>query len=129
MSSRSVEASTNAFSTRVDPQVPIPSSGPEQDYPQGMGVAQLVAAKAAAHPEACALAACTEAVTYSELNRRANQMAHYLRSLGVAPGISAWSALSHKQSVRLRDFVIGAMVFVLLDCRLTDGASTALFVA
>jgi amino acid adenylation domain-containing protein len=41
--------------------------------------------QAALTPPAIALVSGTEQVTYQELNERANQLAHYLRSLGVAP--------------------------------------------
>jgi amino acid adenylation domain-containing protein len=37
-------------------------------------------------PDAIALVAGAEQLAYRELNRRANQLAHYLRSLGVGPG-------------------------------------------
>jgi amino acid adenylation domain-containing protein len=57
----------------------------EQTYPRDVCVPQLVAAQAAAHPQGRALAACNEAVTYLELDKRANRIAHYLRSLGVGP--------------------------------------------
>lgn len=46
-------------------------------------VPQLVAAQAASHPEAIALAFGTEVLTFAELDRRSNQLAHYLKSLGV----------------------------------------------
>ena len=48
-------------------------------------VPQLVAAQAALSPDAPALIAGREAMTYGELNERANQLAHYLIALGVEP--------------------------------------------
>ena len=47
---------------------------------------QLFAAQVAHNPEAIALICQGEALTYRELNRRANQVAHYLRSVGVTKG-------------------------------------------
>ena len=44
---------------------------------------ELVERQAAEHPEAVALAAGTSRLTYAELNARANQLARYLRELGV----------------------------------------------
>jgi amino acid adenylation domain-containing protein len=44
---------------------------------------QLVDARAAEAPDAPALSAGAESLTYAELNGRANQLAHYLNSLGV----------------------------------------------
>src|SRR5258708_27087786 len=55
----------------------------QQDYPRDACVPQLVARQAAATPEAVALAAGDQTCTYRELNRRANQVAHYLQTLGV----------------------------------------------
>lgn len=46
-------------------------------------VPQLVAAHAAAAPDLPALIAGTEMLTYGELDDRANQLAHYLMTLGV----------------------------------------------
>lgn len=46
-------------------------------------VPQLVAAQAAATPDAPALLAGAQLMTYRELNTRANQLAHYLIALGV----------------------------------------------
>jgi amino acid adenylation domain-containing protein len=46
-------------------------------------VADLVAQQAAARPNAMAVCAGQEVVSYAELDRRANRLAHYLRSMGV----------------------------------------------
>src|SRR6266704_1077114 len=48
-------------------------------------VPDLVAARALDAPEALALKAGGEAITYRELDRRANQLAHYLINLGAGP--------------------------------------------
>ncbi len=57
----------------------------EQPYPKDACVPQLVAAQAAATPEALAVASGAHALTYRALNQRANQLAHALRALGVGP--------------------------------------------
>lgn len=59
----------------------------QQDYPRDVCVPQLVANQAAATPGAIALVANGHAITYRELNRQANQLAHYLQSLGVGPNV------------------------------------------
>ncbi len=59
----------------------------QQNYPRDACVPQLVARQAAATPEAVALAAGDQTCTYRELNRRANQVAQYLQTLGVQPGV------------------------------------------
>ena len=38
-------------------------------------------------PQAVAVVCMDESLTYGELNRRANQLAHYLRNLGVGPNV------------------------------------------
>jgi non-ribosomal peptide synthetase component F len=48
-------------------------------------VHQLFEAQAARTPEATALIVAGRQVSYRELNQRANQVAHYLRGLGVGP--------------------------------------------
>jgi amino acid adenylation domain-containing protein len=48
-------------------------------------VPQLVATQAASSPDAIALAAGSEVLTYGELDRQANRLAHLLRDMGVGP--------------------------------------------
>ena len=48
------------------------------------GVHALLAAQAARTPQALAVVTREARMTYSELNARANQLAHHLRTLGVA---------------------------------------------
>src|SRR5262249_53455830 len=52
------------------------------DYPQ-QSIQQVFEAQAAQTPEAIALVYEEQAVSYRELNERANQLAHYLRTFGV----------------------------------------------
>ncbi|MGB9179574.1 MAG: amino acid adenylation domain-containing protein, partial [Pyrinomonadaceae bacterium] len=54
-------------------------------YPKNLCVQQLFEAQASASPDAVAVTFGTERLTYRELNARANQLAHYLRRLGVGP--------------------------------------------
>ncbi|HZF40192.1 MAG TPA: amino acid adenylation domain-containing protein [Blastocatellia bacterium] len=54
------------------------------DYPHAT-VHQLIEEQARSIPDAVALHAGAEQVTYAELNRRANQLAHYLMRQGVGP--------------------------------------------
>jgi amino acid adenylation domain-containing protein len=55
----------------------------ERDYPRDKGVADLFEEQAARVPTAVAGESQDRELTYEELNRRANRLAHYLRSLGV----------------------------------------------
>jgi amino acid adenylation domain-containing protein len=59
----------------------------QHDYPRDMCVPQLVAAQAAATPNATALVAGGHTLTYGELNQRANTVAHTLQALGVGPDV------------------------------------------
>src|SRR5438045_490763 len=56
-----------------------------QEYRTNACVPQLEAMQATATPNALALSASNQILSYHELNRRANQLAHYLQSLGVGP--------------------------------------------
>ena len=55
------------------------------DYPSRSCIHELFEAKMARVPEAIAVEFGEQKLTYRELNERANQLAHYLRSLGVGP--------------------------------------------
>jgi amino acid adenylation domain-containing protein len=57
----------------------------QTDYPQDQCIAQLVEAQVLRTHEAVAAIYDREELTYQELNRRANQLAHYLRAKGVGP--------------------------------------------
>ena len=54
-------------------------------YPTDLRVQQLVEARAADRPEALAVNDGASALSYGELNARANRLANYLRSVGVGP--------------------------------------------
>jgi amino acid adenylation domain-containing protein len=54
-------------------------------FPHEKCVRQLIEEQVARTPTATALASATERLTYEELNRRANMLAHYLMALGVGP--------------------------------------------
>ncbi|MBW4647611.1 MAG: amino acid adenylation domain-containing protein [Kastovskya adunca ATA6-11-RM4] len=58
-----------------------------RDYPQEQCFHQLFAAQVEQTPEAIALVFEDKQLTYSQLNIRANQLAHYLQKLGVVPEV------------------------------------------
>lgn len=58
-----------------------------QTYPVERLVPQLVAAQAALRPNAPALLAGDQSLTYFDLDRRANRLAHALRRQGVGPNV------------------------------------------
>ena len=57
------------------------------EYPRDKQIHQLVEEQVARTPEALAVIFRTDQMTYRELNRRANQLAHSLRRLGVEPEV------------------------------------------
>ncbi|MDM9379431.1 amino acid adenylation domain-containing protein [Chlorogloeopsis sp. ULAP01] len=60
---------------------------PEISYPQHYCIHQLFEQSAQQTPEAIAVVFEDQQLTYQALNQQANQLAHYLRSLGVKPGV------------------------------------------
>ena len=60
-------------------------NAPMQEVHPDASVPLLVTMQAGATPGAAALGAGNRVLRYDELNRRANQLAHYLQTLGVGP--------------------------------------------
>ncbi len=56
------------------------------DYPWQQCIPELFEAQARQRPDATAVVFGADSVTYGELNARANQLAHYLRSQNLEPG-------------------------------------------
>jgi amino acid adenylation domain-containing protein len=59
----------------------------QRDYPRERCLHQLIEAQVERAPEAIAVVYEGHSLTYRELNARANQLAHYLQSLGVGPDV------------------------------------------
>ncbi|WP_292877327.1 non-ribosomal peptide synthetase/type I polyketide synthase [Nostoc sp. NMS1] len=57
------------------------------DYPNNQCIHQIIAEQAKQTPEAVAIVFDNQQLTYRELNDRANQLAHYLQTLGVKPEV------------------------------------------
>lgn len=57
------------------------------DYPRDQCIDELVAVQAARTPDADAVTDGAARLSYRELDRRANRLAHYLRGRGVAPEV------------------------------------------
>jgi amino acid adenylation domain-containing protein len=80
------------------------SNTTRQAFSKDVWVPQLVSAQASAAPNALALAAGTEALTYRELNTRANQLARYLRTLGADSNVVVGLCLARSVAM-----VVGAL--------------------
>jgi amino acid adenylation domain-containing protein len=100
-------------------------------------VHELVAERAAERPGALAVADAGDSLTYAELNARANQLAHHLRSLGVGPErrVAICVERSSAMIVGLLGILKAGGAYVPLDPRfptvrsrqmLTDSAATLL---
>jgi amino acid adenylation domain-containing protein len=77
-------------------------------YPRDLCLHQLFEQQVKATPDAPALTfANGEALSYAELNRRANRLAHYLRSMGVGPDVPV--GLSVGRSPRLPVGLLGIL--------------------
>ena len=76
----------------------------EHEYPTDACVQQLIARQATATPDAVALVAHGQTLCYRELNRRSNQLAHYLQALGVGPNTLVGVCIE-----RSLDMVIGLL--------------------
>jgi amino acid adenylation domain-containing protein len=68
-------------------QLLIEWNATETDYPEGQCIHHLFEAQVEHTPGALALIFEEQQLTYHELNTRANQLAHYLQTLGVGPEV------------------------------------------
>ena len=79
----------------------------QYEYARDVCVPQLVAKQAGATPDAIAVVDADQVLSYEELNRRANRLAHYLRELGVRANVLV--ALCAERSV---DMVVGLLAIL-----------------
>ncbi len=77
------------------------------EYQHGVCAHQLFEAQVEAKPEAVALIIEDERLSYSELNARANQLAHHLRGLGVGAG--AVVGIFMERSLEMIVGILGAL--------------------
>jgi amino acid adenylation domain-containing protein len=77
------------------------------NYPQDVCIHQLFESQVERSPNAVALVFEDEQLTYFELNQRANQVAHYLRSLGV--GADAVVGLCVERSLEMVVGMLGTL--------------------
>ncbi|MGB7925169.1 MAG: amino acid adenylation domain-containing protein [Pyrinomonadaceae bacterium] len=79
----------------------------DADYPRQTCVHDLFAAQAERCPENIAVSFGDERLTYEELNRRSNQLAHHLRGLGVGPEVPV--AICMERSLEMVVSVLGIL--------------------
>ncbi len=73
--------------TEIEQQQMAAWNATQQSYSLDLCVSLLVEMQAAATPDAVALVAGEQMLSYKELNQHANQLAHYLQALGVGPNV------------------------------------------
>jgi fengycin family lipopeptide synthetase B len=87
------------------------------DYPREKTVTQLFESQVEKSPEAIAVVSGREEINYRELNRRANQLGHYLKALGVKPGGRVGIYLDH--SLEMITGILGTLkagaIYVPMD--------------
>ena len=92
---------------------------PRVEYWRDAAIHKLFELQVEQGPESVALVFDAEKLTYRELNRRSNQLAHRLRSLGVGPEVRV--GLLFERSVALIVGILGVLkaggVYVPLDVR------------
>ncbi|PHM22404.1 non-ribosomal peptide synthase/polyketide synthase [Xenorhabdus ehlersii] len=66
-------------------QLLVDFNATQVDFPQNALIHQLFETQVKHHPDATAVVFAEQSLSYDELNRRANQLAHYLIALGVCP--------------------------------------------
>ncbi|MEW6352922.1 MAG: amino acid adenylation domain-containing protein [Pseudomonadota bacterium] len=76
-------------------------------YPRDVTLAQLFEAQAQAHPDAVALVYEHASLTYSELNQRANALAHHLQAHGAGPEVRIGLCLE-----RSLDLLVGLLAIL-----------------
>jgi amino acid adenylation domain-containing protein len=76
-------------------------------YPRDRCIQQWIEEQAAARPDALAIAAGAQSLSFGELNRQANQVAHFLRAQGVGTGVPV--ALWMERSPALIAAMVGVM--------------------
>ncbi len=77
---------------------------PAVAYPQDRCIHHLFETQVATTPEAIAVVFAGKTVTYRELDRQANQLAHYLQSLGVKPEVAVGLCVE-----RSLDLIVGLL--------------------
>ena len=77
----------NILSEAQRRQILFEFNATKKEYPSRKDVHQLIEEQVERTPEQVAIVSGDQQVTYRELNVRANQLAHHLRSLGVGPEV------------------------------------------
>jgi amino acid adenylation domain-containing protein len=77
----------------------------QKDYPKDLCIQELFEAQVEESSDCISVVFGEEALTYRELNRRANQLAHYLQRLGVGPDVLV--GICVKRSIEMMVALLG----------------------
>jgi amino acid adenylation domain-containing protein len=110
------------------------SQGPQIEYPRGVCAHRLFEEQVRRTPHQIALenegesVSCGEAVSYAELNRRSNQLAHFLRAKSIGPEDVVAVALERGPSaiVAFLGILKAGAVFLALSPELPEGRQAAI---
>jgi amino acid adenylation domain-containing protein len=83
------------------------STGTALPWPRGLMIHEVFEHQVKCTPDACAVVYETDTLTYAELNRSANRLAHRLRGRGVGPGIRV--AICLDRSVEMVVALLGVL--------------------
>ncbi|HEY9659701.1 MAG TPA: AMP-binding protein, partial [Allocoleopsis sp.] len=88
-------------------QILVDWNATDVDYPRQLCLQDLFEAQVARSPDAIAVKFADRALTYAELNQRANQLAHYLQTQGVQPEVPVGICIE-----RSLEMVVGLMAIL-----------------
>ena len=110
-------ASLAMLSESEEKQLLVEWNATSRDYPRSLLLHERFEAQAELSPDSVALIWNQESLTYRELNARANQLAHYLKSLGVGPetNVAVFVGRSPKMLIALLAVLKAGGAYVALD--------------
>ena len=79
----------------------------ESKQPIGQCIHQILEQQAAKNPQATAVVYADRQLTYQQLNQKANQLAHYLQSLGVGSNVPV--GICYKRSLEMAVAILGVL--------------------
>ncbi|WP_447971455.1 amino acid adenylation domain-containing protein [Nitrospira sp. M1] len=85
-------------------QLLVESNNTQVDYPRDLCIHELVQSQVQKQPDVLAVQYEDKALTYREVEARANQLAHYLQTLGVGPDVRVGLCLE-----RSLDLIVGLL--------------------
>jgi amino acid adenylation domain-containing protein len=113
-------AEFNILSETEQQQILVEFNHTKTDFPFFETIYQKFEQKVEKNPNAIAIVYENEQLTYQQLNQRANQLAHYLQRMGIAPEdlVAIYLERSLEMSIGLLGVLKAGGAYVPLDCNL-----------